>query len=69
MTAKLPQKDLLELLDGVSARLPEDALGNILKACALEIRVLQKHIDAMSCCCAGCTKHNQQLGEANAAND
>ena len=29
------------------------------------IEGLKKHIDKMSCCCAGCTKHNAQLDSDN----
>ncbi len=30
---------------------------------------LKKHIDAMSCCCAGCTKHNQDLNATTESKD
>jgi len=29
-----------------------------------DIKYLNDHINKMSCCCAGCTKHNQDLGKA-----
>ena len=29
--------------------------------CADQIKKLEEHIEKMSCCCAGCTKHNLNL--------
>lgn len=34
-------------------------------ALSAERNALEKHISQMSCCCAGCTKHNQDLKESS----
>ncbi len=32
-----------------------------IKELEAKIKSLESHIEKMSCCCAGCTKHNQDL--------
>lgn len=38
-----------------------EALRYLIGEQKLEIKRLQAHIDQMSCCCSGCSKHNQEL--------
>jgi len=40
-------------------------IENVCRELDEEIMRLKKHIASMSCCCAGCTKHNLALEENN----
>lgn len=64
MIVRIPQKDLLIAIRVFRNLFNKESPVELLfEQCSEEISRLQKHIDEMSCCCAGCTKHNVDLSE------
>jgi hypothetical protein len=57
----MSQVDAIKLAETLCEELKDPYQIAVVQILVTQIVMLRKHIDQMSCCCSGCTKHNAQL--------